>query len=84
MVTEATVLDRVFEVLANDPSPQAIMNLQTTQEEADRFAELTQKTHDNTLTVEERVEVEHYIIAERFVRKLKGKAYKQLLQQRTA
>ena len=81
MVAELNLLERVFMVLADSPRPEEVMALQTTEAENERLEYLQQRRNEGTLSVQELIEIEKYLDAERFVRLAKAKAFAKLRNQ---
>lgn len=69
------ILDRVFYALARAASPEEILALHSTPEESERLEELSQKNRDGNLTTQEIVEIQQYLLAERYVRLAKAHAF---------
>jgi len=65
-------------VISDFPSPEQVMSLRTTQEEESRLDELAAKNAAGKLTISERLELEHYLIAEHMVRMAKTNAFSRL------
>ncbi len=78
MVATSKLLERVVNVISDFPSPEQVMSLRTTQEEESRLDELAAKNAAGTLTISERLELEHYLIAEHMVRMAKTNAFSRL------
>ena len=73
-IVRTPLLDRVFNVLADMPSPEDILAISATPEENARMDYLTRKAHEETLTEEERIEAQQYVLAERYVQLAKARA----------
>ena len=78
MVATSKLLERVVNVISDFPSPEQVMSLRTTQEEESRLDELAAKNAAGKLTISERLELEHYLIAEHMVRMAKTNAFSRL------
>ena len=68
----------ILDFLASNPSPQAIVDFKLGQTMQDRISELLEKNRANELTVEESTELDGYERLNRFVRKFKIQAMKDL------
>lgn len=79
MAQRSALLSRVIDVLADFPSPEAVMDIRTSDAEDARLAELAARNEAGTLTFEERIELEHYRVAEHMVRMAKARAYRRLM-----
>ena len=80
MAQNSQLLSRVIDVLADFPSPEAVMNLSTSPSEEARLDELSTKNEAGLLTFEEKIELEHYRVAEHMVRMAKARAYSRLMK----
>lgn len=78
MVAQASMLDRVFYLLINLPSPEEILAISTTPEENLRLERLAEKKEMGKLTAAEEEEVKEYVLAEKYVRLAKAKAIRRL------
>jgi hypothetical protein len=78
VLAQSSLLDRVFHLLADNPNPEDILALYTTEEESNRITELAQKNRANELTYSEEQEMQQYLLAERYVRMAKAKALERL------
>lgn len=78
MVATSKLLERVVHVISDFPSPEQVMSLRATQEEESRLDQLEAKNAAGTLTISERLELEHYLIAEHMVRMAKTNAFSRL------
>lgn len=77
---QSDLLSRVIDVLADFPSPETVLTLRTTEAEDSRLETLSLKNEQGTLTYEERIELEHYRVAEHMVRMAKANAYGRLMK----
>jgi len=68
----------VFELLANLPSPEEVLDLRPSEEFAARIGELLEKQRTTSLTEAEEDEWERYEYLEHLVRKAKARAYLKL------
>ena len=68
----------VLEFLANNPSPQAILDFEPTPTMQDRINELLERNRAGNLTPPESAELDEYEKINRFVRKYKIQAMKHL------
>lgn len=80
MAAQSQLLSRVIDVLSDFPSPEAVMDLQTNAAEELRLEELAAKNEAGMLTFEEKIELEHYRVAEHMVRVAKARAYSRLMK----
>lgn len=80
MVKQSELLSRVIDVLADFPSPETVLELSTTIDEDARLDELSYKNELGTLTYDEKIELEHYRVAEHMVRMAKANAYGRLMK----
>ena len=80
MAVQSQLLSRVIDVLSDFPSPEAVLNLRTSEAEDGRLEELAAKNEAGTLTFEEKIELEHYRVAEHMVRMAKARAYRRLMK----
>ncbi len=78
MVAMTSSLSRVVDILTDAPSPERVMSIKGTEEEEARLDYLSQRQLDGLLTVEERAEIDSYLMAEHLVRMAKIKAYSRL------
>lgn len=78
MIAEATVLDRVFELLAQSPTPEEILSIHTTKEEDERLRELATLNEKNQLSWHESLEIQQYLLAEKYIRFAKAHAFAKL------
>jgi len=78
MPVKVDMLDRVFYALAKAASPEEILSLHSTPEENERLEELAQKNRAGTLSINETLEINQYILAERYVRLAKAHAFLRL------
>jgi hypothetical protein len=80
MAAQSQLLSRVIDVLSDFPSPETVMSLQTNEAEEQRLEELSVKNEAGQLSFEERIELEHYRVAEHMVRMAKARAYRRLMK----
>ena len=66
----------ILDFLASNPSPQAIIDFKLNQTMQERISELLDKNRANELTAEESAELDSYERLNRFVRKFKIQAMK--------
>src|SRR5262245_60408207 len=66
----------ILDFLASNPSPQAIIDFKLTQTMQERISALLDKNRANELTAEESAELDSYERLNRFVRKFKIQAMK--------
>jgi len=66
----------ILDFLASNPSPQAIIDFKLPQTVQERISELLDKNRANALTAEESAELDSYERLNRFVRKFKIQAMK--------
>ena len=66
----------ILDFLASNPSPQAIIDFKLPQMVQERISELLNKNRANALTAEESAELDSYERLNRFVRKFKIQAMK--------
>jgi hypothetical protein len=74
----AEVYRYILEFLAQNPSPQEIVDFKLTPATQERVSELLEKNRTSTLTAEESAELDGYERLNRFVRKFKIQAMKDL------
>lgn len=67
--------EQVLDFLAASPSAQEIINFRPSPEAQSRFSELLEVNRQQTLTLAEREELNHYIRIDQMVSLLKAKAY---------
>ncbi|MFK7936042.1 MAG: hypothetical protein AB8G22_21185 [Saprospiraceae bacterium] len=67
------IYDRLAEMLAQI-EPQKLMNMRADEQTQQRFDALMQKNQDNTLTLQEKDELDHFIVLERLFRLAKMRA----------
>ena len=72
------MLSRVIDVITDYPGPEDVLALFATPEEERRIKGLVDRSKQNGLTYDEKVEVEHYRIAEHIVRMAKAKTFRRL------
>ena len=80
MAKQSQLLSRVIDVLSDFPSPEAVMQLRTNEAEESRLEELSAKNEAGLLSFEEKIELEHYRVAEHMVRMAKARAYRRLMK----
>lgn len=80
MAAHSQLLSRVIDVLSDFPTPEIVMNLRTNEAEESRLEELSAKNEAGSLSFEERIELEHYRVAEHMVRMAKARAYNRLMK----
>lgn len=80
MAAQSQLLSRVIDVLSDFPTPETVMNLSTNDAEESRLEELSAKNEAGSLSFEERIELEHYRVAEHMVRMAKARAYSRLMK----
>lgn len=80
MAAQSQLLSRVIDVLSDFPTPETVMNLHTNDAEESRLEELSVKNEAGSLSFEERIELEHYRVAEHMVRMAKARAYSRLMK----
>jgi len=68
----------LLDFLTNNPSPQAVLNFRPTPQMQERISALLEKNRAAQLTPAEAVELDEYERINRFVRKLKIRALKEL------
>ena len=69
----------ILDFLAGNPSPQAIIDFKLSHATQERVTDLLEKNRANALTAEESAELDGYERLNRFVRKFKIQAMKDLL-----
>ena len=72
-----SILDRVFGTIANSKSPEEILALHSTLAETERLDTLVAMNRTGKLSDHESLELHHYFLAERYVRKAKAHAFAQ-------
>jgi hypothetical protein len=80
MAAQSQLLSRVIDVLSDFPSPEMVMALETSEAEEQRLEELSARNEAGHLTFEEKIELEHYRVAEHMVRMAKARAYRRLMK----
>lgn len=75
MTAEVTFFQQITDLLYQSSSPQAILDLHASPEEEHRYAELTSKFQNGTLTEPERSELAKFEAVEHLVRMAKIKAF---------
>lgn len=80
MAAQSQLLSRVIDVLSDFPTPETVMSLRTNEAEETRLEELSAKNEAGSLNFEERIELEHYRVAEHMVRMAKARAYSRLMK----
>ncbi|TXF88233.1 hypothetical protein FUA23_15595 [Neolewinella aurantiaca] len=80
MAKQSQLLSRVIDVLSDFPSPEAVMELCTNPAEEIRLNELSVRNEAGLLSFEEKIELEHYRVAEHMVRMAKARAYRRLMK----
>lgn len=78
LTVQVGILDRVFTALAVAASPDEILSLHSNDEENVRLAKLTKKNKADELSVSEMIELQQYLLAERYVRLAKAYAFAKL------
>ena len=74
MAKQSQLLSRVINVLSDFPTPETVMSLRTSLEEESRLEELSARNEAGILSFEEKIELEHYRVAEHMVRMAKARA----------
>lgn len=80
MARQSQLLSRVIDVLSDFPTPETVMQLRTNEAEESRLEELSAKNEAGILSFEEKIELEHYRVAEHMVRMAKARAYRRLMK----
>lgn len=80
MAAQSQLLSRVIEVLSDFPTPEAVLQLQASEAEETRLEELALRNEAGTLSFDEKIELEHYRVAEHMVRMAKARAYSRLMK----
>lgn len=80
MVKQSNLLSRVIGVLADFPTPETVLMLSTTSAEDARLEELSDRNERGILSYDEKIELEHYRVAEHMVRMAKANAYGRLMK----
>jgi len=80
MAGQSQLLSRVIDVLSDFPTPETVMKLRTNAAEESRLQELSDKNEAGSLSLEERIELEHYRVAEHMVRMAKARAHSRLMK----
>ena len=74
VVTETTILDRLFDFLSAKPSPEDVLAAKATEAEEGRFSYLSNLEQEGRLSSDERVELSYILKAEHFGRMAKLRA----------
>ena len=74
-----SAFDQVATLLAKLGAKE-VMNLKATDEMQERMEQLLKKSRENNLTIEEKDELDHYIVLERLIRLSKARALFRLSQ----
>jgi hypothetical protein len=69
---------QIVELLASQPSPEAILAIRPTPALQARMSELLERNKSGTLSRSEEVELDRYLLLEHWVRLAKAHAYKHL------
>jgi hypothetical protein len=69
---------QIVELLASQPSPEAILAIRPTPALQNRMSELLDRNKISTLSRTEEAELDRYLLLEHWVRLAKAHAYKQL------
>ena len=80
MLKTSTAYDQFLEYLAQKVTPDDILAFQAPQEQQERLNELTEKNKSDTLTPEERTELDEMLAFNRLITLLKTRAYIALKQ----
>ena len=75
MLKTSTAYDQFLEYLAQKVTPDDILAFQAPQEQQERLNELTEKNKSDTLTPEERTELDEILAFNRLMTLLKTRAY---------
>lgn len=70
--------DEVIDLLTSFPSPQAIVEFKPSAKMQHRASELLEKKRDDSLTLDEKQELEHFLFLEHLMRLAKARARKRL------
>jgi hypothetical protein len=81
MVVEGSILSRFVEILADSPSPEALLEVRATREEEERLGYLQSRLQEGTLDEELHRELQSFLIAEQMMGLAKAKAYSALNKQ---
>lgn len=79
MAQHSQLLSRVIDVLADFPTPELVMQLHANDKEEARLEELARRNEAGLLSFDEKIELEHYRVAEHMVRMAKARAYRRLM-----
>ena len=75
LVAEVDLLNRFFNFLMRNPSPEEIMSLRASEEENLRFEHLSAKNATGNISFDEKLELEYFLKAEHLIRMAKIKAF---------
>lgn len=78
LVAEVDLIDRFFNFLRQNPSPQEMLTMSATEEENERFQFLSEKKANGRITTEEIQELGYFLKAEHLIRMAKIDAYGQI------
>ena len=78
MVAQVGIYERLFRELATASSPEDILAIQTTPEEDARLSELIERSKNDTLTEDDRFEINHFRMAEKYIALAKVHAHARL------
>lgn len=67
------LFDQIAELIAHLPS-KTILGLKPNQELSDRFENLVQKAKNQDITIDEKDELDHFVVLERLIRLAKIRA----------
>ncbi len=72
----------IIAILAQQPTPEQILNIQPSSALQDRVSDLLERNQQGKLSAAEQAEMERYMLLEHLVRMAKAHAYQKLAQSR--
>lgn len=78
-----TAYQEVIDFLARGTTTEAIANFQVSENVKERVADLIYQEKNNTLTPNEKSELDHYLLLEHLVRLAKARAYQYMAENQT-
>ncbi|MEB3174434.1 MAG: hypothetical protein VKN60_04485 [Cyanobacteriota bacterium] len=74
-IVTGTAYQEVIDFLARGTTPETIANFQVSENVKERVMDLIYQEKNNTLTPDEKLELDHYLLLEHLVRLAKARAY---------
>lgn len=76
--TTITAYEEIIDFLASGTTPQKLINFQVSETVKERVTDLIFREKNETLTPEEKSELDHYMLLEHLIRLVKARAHQYL------